>query len=76
MKAEKLPDEVVRALAEADRGPGWNNRRRDIRRFDLPARFCEACTLYVVPFRRWANRRTELRAEQWRREMLEERMEG
>lgn len=45
---------VLGALAAANRSPGWNNRSRDVRRFDLGA-----CTLYVVPFRRWAYRRLE-----------------
>lgn len=51
---QKLSDDVLNALAEADHKPGWNNRRREVRRFNLGA-----CTLYVVPFRRWAYRRQE-----------------
>ena len=56
------------ALAEADRAPGWNNRRPDVRRFTLPGNFGHDCTLYVVPFRRWAYRRIEQQAAQWHRE--------
>ena len=56
----KLPDDALRALAEAGRAPGWNNRSRDVRRFDLAGGFGHGCTLYVVPFRRWAYRRQEL----------------
>jgi hypothetical protein len=52
-----LPDEILRALANAKRSPGWNNRRGDVKRFELGR-----CTLYVVPFRCWAYRRTGFRA--------------
>lgn len=63
----KLSDDVLRALAEADRAPGWNNRSRDVRRFDLAGGLGHGCTLYVVPFRRWAYRRQELAsAAYWR----------
>jgi hypothetical protein len=51
-------DEVLRALANADRKPGWNSRDGTIRRFDI-----DGCALYVVPFKRWAYRRVELKAE-------------
>ena len=68
MKSKTLPDEVTAALAEADRAPGWNNRRPDVRRFTLPGNFGRDCTLYVVPFRRWAYRRIEQQAAQWHRE--------
>jgi hypothetical protein len=57
----KLPDDVLHALAQADRSPGWNNRRADVQRFDLGR-----CTLYVVPFRCWAYRRMERQAQAWR----------
>lgn len=63
MKRTALPDDVTLALAQADRSPGWNNRSRDVRRFELGE-----CVLYVVPFRRWAYRRTERHAEAWHRE--------
>ncbi len=68
MKAEPLPIEVRMALAQADRTPGWNNRRGDVQRFTLLNVYGhESCTLYVVPFRRWANRRQELAsAAYWR----------
>ena len=61
----RLPDDVVKALREADRAPGWNNRSRDVRRFALGD-----CLLYVVPFRRFAYRRIELQAEAWHREQV------
>ena len=63
MKRSALPHDVALALAQADRSPGWNNRSRDVRRFKLGE-----CVLYVVPFRRWAYRRTEQHAAQWHRE--------
>ncbi len=63
----KLSDDVLRALDAADRTPGWNNRSPDVRRFDVAGNFGQACTLYVVPFRRWAYRRQELAtAAYWR----------
>ena len=49
-----LPAHVVEALAAADRKPGWNNRPETIRRFDVAG-----CSIYVVPYRRWAWRRAE-----------------
>ena len=61
-----LSEDVLRALREADRKPGWNGRSRDVRRFVLASRYGEACTLYVVPFRRWAYRRIERQAAAWR----------
>lgn len=61
MKDTPLPDDVLCALANADRKPGWNNRRADVQRFELGA-----CMLYVVPFRRWAYRRIERQAQEWR----------
>ena len=64
MKHTPLPDEVLAALREADRTPGWNNRKPDVRRFDLEGGIGLGCTLYVVPFRRWAYRRMEQQAEQ------------
>lgn len=68
MKTQTLPIEVRTALAEADRAPGWNNRRREIRRFELAGHWGEPCTLYVVPFRCWANRRQELASAAYLRE--------
>jgi len=56
----KLPPDVLRALAAADRAPGWNNRPRDVQRFDVGT-----CALYVVPYRRWAYRRQEQQAAAW-----------
>lgn len=56
----QLTQDVLVALAAADRLPGWNNRSRDLQRFDLGD-----CRLYVVPFRRWAYRRQELQAAAW-----------
>lgn len=60
MKA-KLPYDVLDALAKARRTPGWNNRDPAIRRFEI-GRYGLDCTLYVVPARAWAYRRSELAA--------------
>ena len=63
----KNPDDVMRALVEADRLPGWNSRSRDVRRFDVPGDFGRGCTLYVVPYRRFAyNRQERATAAYWR----------
>jgi hypothetical protein len=63
----KLSDEVIAALAEADRAPGWNNRSRIVRRFDIAGGFGHGCTLYVVPYRRFAYHRQErMTAAYWR----------
>jgi len=56
----RLSIDVLSALAAADRSPGWNSRQRDVQRFEL-----EHCTLYVVPFRRWAYRRQEQQTAAW-----------
>lgn len=61
-------DEVMRALADADRAPGWNNRPRTIRRFDVPGDFGRGCTLCVVPYRRFAYNRQERATAAWWRE--------
>jgi hypothetical protein len=55
-----LPSAVTAALTAADRSPGWNNRARDVQRFDVGT-----CALYVVPYRRWAYRRQEQQAAAW-----------
>lgn len=55
----RLPVEILRALADAGHAPGWNNRPRAIRRFAIAGDFGRGCTLYVVPFRRFAYRRQE-----------------
>ena len=60
MKRTRLPNEVLAALEAAAYTPGWNNRPRTVRRFELGA-----CTLYVVPFRCWARRRQEKQAAAW-----------
>jgi len=60
MKRTQLPEEVLQALAAAAATPGWNNRPRTIRCFDLGD-----CRLYVVPFRVWARRRQEKQAAAW-----------
>lgn len=57
-----LPRDVLAALAAANRSPGWNNRPRDVQRFNVGT-----CALYVVPYRRWAYRRQERRAAAWQR---------
>jgi hypothetical protein len=51
---------VVAAIAAADRAPGWNNRPRNVQRFELGR-----CLLYVVPFRRWAYRRQKKQTAAW-----------
>ena len=61
MKATKITPEIRAALAAADRARGWNMRDATIRRFDVGE-----CTLFVVPFRCWANRRLQQHAEAWR----------
>jgi len=53
-----LSDEVLKALRESGRGPGWNNRSANVRRFEIGC-YGLQCTLYVVPFRRWAYRRDQ-----------------
>ena len=56
------------ALDAADRKPGWNNRPREVQMFEL-----DSCTLYVVPFRRWAYRRQEQQtAACWRAQDTQE----
>ena len=56
----RLAPDVLAALAAADRSPGWNNRPRDVQRFDVGT-----CALYVVPYRRWAYRRQEQQTAAW-----------
>lgn len=68
MKRTPLPDDLLQALALADRAPGWNNRSRDVRAFTLTGNYGRDCTLYVVPFRRWAYRRQEQQAAAWQAE--------
>lgn len=51
------------ALAPTARTPGWNNRSPEIRQYEL-----SGCTLYVVPYRRWAYRRQERLAAEWHRQ--------
>jgi len=57
-----LPEDVLAALAAADRKPGWNSRPRDVQQFELGH-----CALYVVPFRRWAYRLQEQQTAAWLR---------
>ena len=57
-----LPHDVTAALVATHRSPGWNNRSSDVQRFVVGA-----CTLYVVPYRRWAYRRQERLTVEWRR---------
>lgn len=72
MKRESLSVEVAQALGEAARAPGWNNRSRDVKRFHLAHPHGLApCTLYVVPFRRWAFRRIEQHAAALRDERVQ-----
>ncbi|WP_146217298.1 hypothetical protein [Dyella sp. AtDHG13] len=46
--------DLEKLLAATARTPGWNNRPRDIRQYQLGS-----CVLYVVPYRRWAWHRRE-----------------
>ncbi len=64
----KLSDGVLAALEQTKRAPGWNNRSRDVSQFQLTGNYGRDCTLYVVPFRRWAYRRQEQQAAAWRAE--------
>lgn len=60
----QLTDESLgRALKSTERSPGWNNRPRDVRHFELRGPRGETCTLFVVPYRRWAYRRIERQAQ-------------
>lgn len=59
-RRQNRPDEIQQALAAADRKPGWNNRPREVKQFELGN-----CLLYVVPYRLWAYRRQELRTAAW-----------
>lgn len=60
-----MTDDVVQALANAQRTQGWNNRNPAIRRFEI-GRYGKGCTLYVVPARAWAYRRAERDTQAWR----------
>lgn len=60
----KLSSEVLKALKDAKRGPGWNNRCPTVRRFEIGC-YGLACTLYVVPARAWAYRSAERGAQAW-----------
>jgi hypothetical protein len=46
--------DLEKVLTVAAKSPGWNNRPRDIRQYQLGN-----CVLYVVPYRRWAWNRRE-----------------
>lgn len=57
MRAQ-LPADVVQAIEQARRSAGWNNRKPDVRRFELENRYGRApCVLFVVPARCWTYRR-------------------
>jgi len=71
MKRLPLSADVKRALREADRAPGWNNRPRDVRRFLLAKPHGEPCALFVVPFACWAYRRRDRLAAAWRAEQAQ-----
>lgn len=58
MNAKHL-DNVLAALTITQRATGWNFRPIDTIRFDLPNTDGTACRLLVVPYRRWAFRRSE-----------------
>lgn len=64
----KLPEEVMRAVEQAKRTAGWNNRHVEVQRFELPNVYGhKPCLLYVVPARCWAyrcwDRRTNARQD-------------
>ena len=59
-----MTDDVMQALANAQRTQGWNNRNPAIRRFEI-GRYGMGCILYVVPARAWAYRRAERDAQAW-----------
>lgn len=67
----RLPDDVVQAIEQAKRTAGWNNRKPDVRRFELENRDLltgqagghAPCVLYVVPARVWAYRSWERQAQ-------------
>ena len=72
-----LPENVLTALANAERSPGWNNRRRDVQRFTLPNCYGHApCELVIVPFARWAYRRQEKAAAAWRAQREHDYVDG
>jgi hypothetical protein len=54
----RILHDMRRALADARRGPGWNNRPNLVQRFEI-GRHGLQCTLFVVPFRCWAYRRQD-----------------
>ncbi len=56
-----MPPLLLAALKSTDRSPGWNNRSREVQRFYLGR-----LTLFVVPYRRWVNRREDKRVAAWR----------
>lgn len=63
------PQDVIDAVAYAERSSGWNNRCPDVRTFDLPNRWGhERCKLYVVPARVWADRTWERQTAEWERQ--------
>lgn len=69
----KITQEVRDALRAADRGPGWNSRAGDVKRFEIgfePGR----CVLYVVPAKRWAYRTQEKQRAAWLAQ--QERLQG
>ena len=55
----KLPENVMAALTVTRRAAGWNFRPAGTLRFDLPNDDGTVCRLLVVPYCRWAHRRTE-----------------
>jgi hypothetical protein len=66
MKRQLLPADLVEALKAAERKPGWNSRKREVRRFELPRPAGEPFILYVVPYACWAYRRRDAVAANWR----------
>lgn len=63
---DQIPVEAQRALDAAKKTSALHKQDGTIRRFDL-----SGCTLFVVPFRRWAMRKQErLTAEFWQQQRV------
>ena len=60
--------ELVEALAGCERGPGWNRRRREVRKFIVGGKYGVNCTLFCVPAACWVYRRQQQHMEAWQRE--------
>ena len=60
--------EILDALADCTRTPGWNMRRREIRRFTVGGKYGAPCTLICVPAAFWVFHRAQAQADAWQRE--------